>query len=105
MRDGTVVVRTYPNEVLARADANMLEAYGIRALVMKDDCGGMRPHLGWPQVVRLLVWVADAEEARALLEPAEQPADDEGLDEEELEDLSSEDGFPDKWLPEWPVRD
>ena len=40
---------------------------GVTAVVEKDNCGGMRPHLDLQQGVRLLVADADLEKARGIL--------------------------------------
>jgi hypothetical protein len=51
----------------------MLRSHGLRAAVMADDAGGMRPHLQM-QGVRVLVHRSDEASARELLAAADDNA-------------------------------
>jgi len=48
----------------------VLEQSGVKAFVMKDDAGGMEPHLQRSGGVRLLVDSADAESASKIFKPS-----------------------------------
>jgi hypothetical protein len=75
--DGPVAVAVVGSIVEAQLIAGMLQSYGIRALVSADDVGGWEPQLRQSQGVRVLVRADDAEQARELIESADdQPADD-----------------------------
>lgn len=63
-----VCVQTYFNRESAEIARSVLEANDIRALVLADDCGGVRPHLQLTEGVKLLVNRLDAEKARSVLE-------------------------------------
>ena len=62
-----VVVGTFLNVLEAELARSALAAAGIDALVSRDDCGGMRPHL-WMGGIRLLVRPEAAAQAAELLE-------------------------------------
>jgi len=66
MRAGLTLLETYLSDLEAEMDLNRLTALGVTAIVEKDNCGGMRPHLDL-QGVRLLVADTDLEKARAIL--------------------------------------
>ncbi len=72
MRQGMTRLKTYLNELEAEIALGRLEALGVTAVVEKDNCGGMRPHLDLQQGVRLLVADADLEKARGILAPADK---------------------------------
>ena len=67
MSDAPVVVKTFDNDADAEMAQQMLQEAGVRAFVLKDDAGGMEPHLQLTGGVRLVVGSADAEEAREIL--------------------------------------
>jgi len=67
MSDDRVTVGTYPSEVEAMIDHGRLQAAGIEAMVTKDDCGGMRPHLAYTLGVKLRVASSDEEKAKEVL--------------------------------------
>jgi hypothetical protein len=62
-----VAIRTFLNLVEAEVAASALEAAGIRCVINKDDCGGLRPTL-WLSGVQLLVRAEDAKAAVEILE-------------------------------------
>jgi len=68
MRDGMSIIRTFSNETEAQLALNHLLALGVEALIEKDNCGGMRPHLDISSGVNILVATADLENATAALE-------------------------------------
>ena len=70
--DDLVVVETHINNFSAEIALGALEAGGIDAIVSRDDCGGMRPHL-WLGGIRLLVRREDRSRAEKILS--------EGVDE------------------------
>ena len=67
MPDEPVVIKTFDNGVEADMAQQMLADAGVRAFVLKDDAGGMEPHLQLTGGVRLVVGSADAERAREVL--------------------------------------
>lgn len=76
-----VVVRTYGGRLEAEIARGMLEALGVRAVVMGDDVAGVLV-----ENVRLLVEEQDAERAKeALDESDDEVVEDEG-DEDDEED-------------------
>lgn len=66
--DELIVAHVYLFRHEAELARGMLEADGIEAAVVADDCGGQRPLLGAIGGVRLLIHRRDAEKARKLLE-------------------------------------
>ena len=62
-----VTIRKYPTEVEAELDRAVLEANGIRALVVRDNAGGMLPSLNLLAEVRLVVDNEQAAKARVVL--------------------------------------
>ena len=62
-----VVIRTYMNNFEAEVALTALNSAGIEAMITKDDCGGMRPHL-WLRGVQLVVRFEDKEQAQEVLE-------------------------------------
>ena len=75
MWQGMALVRIYTSETEAETDRARLEATGIPAVVAKDNCGGIHPHLDLQQGVRLLVKDLDADAARDLLGAAPAAGD------------------------------
>jgi len=73
MRDGMTRLETFINELEAEIALGRLQSLGVTALVEKDNCGGMRPHLDLQQGVRLLVVDADLEKARGILAEVAEP--------------------------------
>lgn len=77
MRDGLTLLETYLSDLEAQVARNRLSALGVAAVVAKDNCGGMRPHLDL-QGVQLFVADGDLEKARAILasdaNAAQEPA-------------------------------
>jgi hypothetical protein len=74
MRDGTVIVKSYPTETEARLDASRLESLGIENWVETDNCDGMYPQMDLMYGVKLTVRLDDATQARDLLSPQAQSA-------------------------------
>ena len=68
MSDEVVVIQTFSNETDATMAQQMLQESGVRAFVLKDDAGGMEPHLQRTRGVRLVVKPDDAKRARKILE-------------------------------------
>ncbi|MDI6808918.1 MAG: DUF2007 domain-containing protein [Candidatus Eisenbacteria bacterium] len=66
--DDLVVIKIFPNDVLAQVAASFLEANGIQAVVSTDDAGGAYPFLQGYSGVRLMVRKSDEDIARELLE-------------------------------------
>jgi hypothetical protein len=69
----TKIIRTYDNEIMAEMAREVLARSGIVAVVHKDDCGGMRPHMQPPLGVYLVVNSADFERAESVLCATEGP--------------------------------
>ena len=67
MSDGRVTVGTYPTELEAEIDRGRLRSAGVEAVIVKDDCGGMRPHLAYTLGVKLKIASADETKAREVL--------------------------------------
>lgn len=67
-----VVVGNYASEVEAGIDRNRLQSVGIESVIVKDDCGGMRPHLQYTLGVKLEVRQEEEEKAREVLGAADE---------------------------------
>jgi hypothetical protein len=63
-----VVVRRFTTEVEAELARAILESNGIKAIVLRDDGGGMLPAMSVMSAVRLVVAPGDAEAAHDVLE-------------------------------------
>jgi hypothetical protein len=63
-----VVIRTYQVEHEADLACAILEAHGIRAVILRDNAGGMLPVLQALFQIRLVVAPEDAELARRILD-------------------------------------
>ena len=68
MNDSLVTVGTFLTHIEADLAKSALEAAGIDAMILSDDCGGVRPHL-WMGGVKLLVRDDDAQRALEVLNP------------------------------------
>ncbi len=68
MRDGMTRIDTFLNELEAEIALGRLESLGVTAVLEKDNCGGLRPHLDLQRGVRLLVLNTDLEKARGILD-------------------------------------
>ena len=68
MRDGMFIIKTFSNETEAQFTLNHLLALEVNALIEKDNCGGMRPHMDISMGVDLLVANEDRDKALAVLE-------------------------------------
>jgi putative signal transducing protein len=69
MPEETIVLKVFATEIDASMAKDVLDDEGIKALVFKDDAGGMEPHLRRSNGVRLVVKRGDAERARRILKP------------------------------------
>jgi len=67
MRAGMTQIDTFLNELDAEIVLNRLQALGVQAELIKDNCGGMRPHLDLVRGIRLLVADEDQSKARDIL--------------------------------------
>ena len=67
MSDEVVVIKTFDNEIDATMAQAVLQESGVRAFVLKDDAGGMEPHLQRTGGVRLVINHADIERASEIL--------------------------------------
>ena len=67
-----VSIREYFDRVSADLACSSLQAAGIKAVVLGDDMGGMRPDMGIIGRVRVLVPEPEKEEALALLDELER---------------------------------
>jgi hypothetical protein len=76
MNDSLVTVGTFLNHIEADLAKSALEAAGIDAMILSDDCGGVRPHL-WMGGIRLLVRDEDAQRALEILDVTEAPGQTE----------------------------
>lgn len=65
--DGMVIVREFLYEHEAEMAKGILATEGIDAIVSSDDCGGLRPDIGFASGIRLFVRVKDQEAATQLL--------------------------------------
>ena len=63
-----VVIRTYQIEHEADLARAILEAHGVRAVILRDNAGGMLPMLQALFQIRLVVAPEDAEVARQILD-------------------------------------
>ncbi len=61
----------------AQMDKALLEGFGLQAIIQKDDCGGMRPHLQMSTGVRLLIRREDKDKAEAILSAQCEVGEDE----------------------------
>ena len=68
MLQDIIILRTFSDEIEANMAQQMLEGSGVKAFVMKDDAGGMEPHLQLTGGVRLLINGADAKRASEILQ-------------------------------------
>ena len=68
MSDRPVLIKSFSNEAEADMAQQMLQQAGVRGFVLKDDAGGMEPHLQLTGGVRLFVGSGDADRAREILE-------------------------------------
>ena len=76
MSDYIVVVRTYQNEVEAQLAQAVLDAEGIRSILLPDNAGGMLPGLQLLFPTRLAVHEDDAAAARLALDQPPPPSED-----------------------------
>ena len=66
-KDNLVTVKTFSNIIDAQVAQEHLTSHRIKAMIKKDDSGGMRPHLQYTQGVAVVVFEKDAEKAREVL--------------------------------------
>ena len=62
-----ICIAAYLDDMRAEVARTRLEAHGIPAVVARDDCGGMRPHLANLGGARLLIDSSHEAEAREIL--------------------------------------
>jgi Putative prokaryotic signal transducing protein len=67
-----IVIRSFFNHVEADIAKSVLETAGIDALVQADDAGGVQPGLWAAEGVQLLVREEDADDARQILDSADE---------------------------------
>ncbi|MGW5669257.1 putative signal transducing protein [Micromonospora sp. NPDC003776] len=77
--DGATVLTVVGSRIEAELIVGMLQSHGLRAVVVADDAGGMRPHLQM-KGVRVLVHPSDEASARQLLAAVDDPAGPTGVD-------------------------
>lgn len=70
MSERKAVVAEFESELDAEFAVGRLEAAGIKAVVIKDDAGGMFPSLQQTEGVKVLVDEGDLERAAAVLRNA-----------------------------------
>lgn len=75
--EAIIVLREYPNTMLAELARATLEAHGFTADVFRDDCGGMEPNLLLGNGAQLRVYERDAEAATAILDAPEYDESEE----------------------------
>ncbi len=68
MSDVTIVVKTFNNEYEAAVAEQLLQDGGVPAFALKDDAGGMEPHLQLTGGVRLVVSAGDVGRALQILQ-------------------------------------
>ena len=73
MADKLITVKSFTTEIEAQIVRGRLQSEGIESFIIKDDCGGMYPHLHLTQGVLLKISEADLERALALIEPVDTP--------------------------------
>ena len=71
MPEEMVVIKIFSNETEAVMAQQLLEESGLQAFVLKDDAGGMEPHLQLTTGVRLVVNRVDAERTQGILQVLE----------------------------------
>ena len=67
MPEEIVVLRVFITEMDAMMARDVLQDAGVASFVVKDDAGGMEPHLQRTNGVSLMVNNADAEHANKIL--------------------------------------
>ena len=68
MSNDVVTIRIFSKEIEAIMAQQVLEESDLESFVLKDDAGGMEPHLQRTSGVRLVVSRADAERASEILQ-------------------------------------
>lgn len=63
-----IVIKVFSSTTEAEIARGRLESEGIRAIITKDDVGGMYPSLQQTAGVKLMVRKEDEEKARTILE-------------------------------------
>ena len=69
MQEETVVLKVFTSESDATMARDILRDEGVRAFILKDDAGGMEPHLQRTNGVSLVVHRSDSERASQILKP------------------------------------
>jgi len=60
-------IATFLNESEAHIVVSMLNASGIKTMLSRDDCGGVRPSLSFLTNIKIMVDEKDVEKAQELL--------------------------------------
>lgn len=68
MSEEMAVLKVFNNEIDARMAQQILQDAGVPTFILKDDAGGMEPHLQRTIGVRLMVDRGDGDRARDVLE-------------------------------------
>lgn len=71
MSEEMVVIKIFSSEAEAVMAQQLLDESGLQSFVLKDDAGGMEPHLQLTSGVRLLVKRVDADRSQKILEVME----------------------------------
>jgi hypothetical protein len=73
-----VVVQAFGTRAEAELAKGALESAGIESMIQSDSVGGMRDHLAWSGAgFKLLVRQGDADSARDVLAPIDNPSESE----------------------------
>ncbi len=75
-----VVVRSFLNDIDAELAVSALEAAGIPAMIRRDTCGGVRPHLSLSGI-QVVVRDSDLADANAVLDTPTAEAPDAIVEE------------------------
>lgn len=68
MSEDVVVIKIFSDEMEATMAQQVLAESDVRAFILKDDAGGMEPHLQRTNGVRLVVSRADAARVSEILQ-------------------------------------
>ncbi len=74
MSEEMALLKIFNNEIDACMAQQMLQDAGVATFILKDDAGGMEPHLQRTIGVRLMVNCGEADRAQDVLEALESSA-------------------------------